>query len=137
VQKGSNNVENAAYLNKCIQGLKERMTVLFDNGSNEGYQRAYQALNPVGRNQPASVAQREVNKHKNRYGNILPYDATRVVLPLMNDDPDTDYINANYIDGFNQSKAYIATQGPVPNSFISFWRMVWFQKVCACQGSCG
>jgi hypothetical protein len=35
----------------------------------------------------------------------------------------SDYINANYI-----SDMYIATQGPVPDAFSSFWQMVWEQK---------
>ena len=64
-----------------------------------------------------------------RYANILAYDHSRVVLPVINGDPDTDYVNANYIDGYNKQNAYIASQGPVPNSFISFWRMVWHTKV--------
>ena len=52
-----------------------------------------------------------------------------VHVPRINGDPDTDYVNANWIDGFERPKAYIATQGPVPNSFISFWRMIWLCKI--------
>ena len=63
------------------------------------------------------------------YGNILAYDHSRVVLPVVGEDPDSDYVNANYVDGPDRPRAYIASQGPVPNSFISFWRMIWFTKV--------
>ena len=83
----------------------------------------------LGRDQAAVNSQKEANKLKNRYGNIMAYDHSRVHLPQMGDDPDTTYINANWVDGYKQPKAYIASQGPVPNSFISFWRMIWHMKI--------
>ncbi|EDQ90190.1 uncharacterized protein MONBRDRAFT_2433, partial [Monosiga brevicollis MX1] len=40
------------------------------------------------------------------------------------------YINGNWMDGFSQSREYIVTQGPLPNTIDAFWRMVWEFKVC-------
>jgi len=51
-----------------------------------------------------------VNQPKNRYKNILPFDHSRVSLELEQGQEDGDYINANFLNGFNQKNSYIATQ---------------------------
>ncbi|WAR15937.1 PTPRS-like protein [Mya arenaria] len=56
------------------------------------------------------------------------YDETRVKVTGF----DTDYINANYIDGFRERNAYIASLGPMSKQmedFGMFWNMIWQQKV--------
>ncbi|XP_041763910.1 tyrosine-protein phosphatase non-receptor type 9 isoform X3 [Anopheles merus] len=67
------------------------------------------------------------NLAKNRYTDVLCYDHSRVVLSQEEDDPATDYINANFVDGYKQKNAYISTQGPLPKTSYDFWRMVWEQ----------
>uniref|UniRef100_A0A3Q0SJ60 protein-tyrosine-phosphatase n=1 Tax=Amphilophus citrinellus TaxID=61819 RepID=A0A3Q0SJ60_AMPCI len=81
---------------------------------------------------PTNVGEREENVKKNRYKDILPFDHSRVKLTLKTTNQDTDYINANFIKGMDGPEAYIATQGPLPNTVIDFWRMIWEYNV-ACR----
>ncbi|XP_050693334.1 receptor-type tyrosine-protein phosphatase F-like isoform X2 [Eriocheir sinensis] len=65
------------------------------------------------------------NRTKNRYRMNVTYDETRVVLPLYDNIPHSDYINANFIEGPGRRDAFIATQGPKEETVGAFWRMVW------------
>ncbi|ETE61142.1 Receptor-type tyrosine-protein phosphatase U, partial [Ophiophagus hannah] len=57
-------------------------------------------------------------------------DRHRVKLHPLLGDPNSDYINANYIDGYQRSNHFIATQGPKQEMVYDFWRMVW-QEHCS------
>eukprot|EP00069_Balaena_mysticetus_P015772 bmy_09431T0 len=66
---------------------------------------------------------------KDRYKTILPNPQSRVCLGRAQSQEDGDYINANYIRGYGgKDKAYIATQGPMPNTVSDFWEMVWQEE---------
>ncbi|XP_075386360.1 tyrosine-protein phosphatase non-receptor type 4 isoform X4 [Tenrec ecaudatus] len=73
-----------------------------------------------------SCAKLPQNTTKNRYRDISPYDATRVILK-----GNEDYINANYINMEIPSSSiinqYIACQGPLPHTCSDFWQMTWEQ----------
>lgn len=85
---------------------------------------------------------------KNRYSNIWPYDHTRVKLPVLNSQAQGgsssassaaattpgregthDYFNASYITAKGTPLRYIATQGPLPDTFTDFWHVVWDKKI--------
>jgi len=69
------------------------------------------------------------NLAKNRYTDVLCYDHTRVILTRDDNDVESDYINANFVDGYKQRNAFISSQGPLPRTFSDFWQMVWEQRV--------
>ncbi|XP_069110904.1 tyrosine-protein phosphatase non-receptor type 4-like isoform X1 [Argopecten irradians] len=73
-----------------------------------------------------NAARLEANIPKNRYRDISPYDQTRVMLKSGG-----EYINANYVNmeipGSGIVNRYIAAQGPLPNTCVDFWQMVWEQ----------
>ncbi|CAL1580486.1 unnamed protein product [Knipowitschia caucasica] len=55
-------------------------------------------------------AKKDENRMKNRYGNIIAYDHSRVRLQAPEGEQGSDYINANYVDGYHRPNHYIATQ---------------------------
>jgi len=88
-----------------------------------------------------NTARSPENVGRNRYTDVLCYDHSRVELrneestAVPEDKEDalgdncSDYINANYVDGYKQKRAFIFTQGPLPKTYRHFWQMVWEQRV--------
>ncbi|XP_075688769.1 receptor-type tyrosine-protein phosphatase F isoform X12 [Rhinoderma darwinii] len=97
--------------------------------ANDGlkFSQEYESIDP-GQQFTWENSNLEVNKPKNRYANVIAYDHSRVILTSVDGVPGSDYINANYVDGYRKQNAYIATQGPLPETLSDFWRMVWEQR---------
>ncbi|XP_036019789.1 receptor-type tyrosine-protein phosphatase F isoform X34 [Mus musculus] len=124
-------------LNYQTPGMRDHppipITDLADNierlKANDGlkFSQEYESIDP-GQQFTWENSNSEVNKPKNRYANVIAYDHSRVLLTSIDGVPGSDYINANYIDGYRKQNAYIATQGPLPETMGDFWRMVWEQR---------
>ncbi|XP_019904592.2 protein tyrosine phosphatase receptor type Fa isoform X8 [Esox lucius] len=124
-------------LNYQTQGMREHPPIstadLADHierlKANDGlrFSQEYESVDP-GQQFTWEHSNLEVNKPKNRYANVIAYDHSRVILSSVDGVPGSDYINANYIDGYRKQNAYIATQGPLPETLSDFWRMVWEQR---------
>uniref|UniRef100_A0A8D0CTZ3 protein-tyrosine-phosphatase n=1 Tax=Sander lucioperca TaxID=283035 RepID=A0A8D0CTZ3_SANLU len=85
---------------------------------------------------PTKTAEKQENIKKNRYKDIVPFDHTRVKLTLTTTKNDTDYINASFIKGASGSRAYIATQGPLPHTVLDFLRMLWEYNIKVGRACC-
>uniref|UniRef100_A0A672PKK0 Receptor-type tyrosine-protein phosphatase C n=1 Tax=Sinocyclocheilus grahami TaxID=75366 RepID=A0A672PKK0_SINGR len=68
---------------------------------------------------------RRNKKTSSRTAMLTFYDYNRVTLSTGGED---SYINASFIEGYQEPKKYIAAQGPKDETIGDFWRMVWEQK---------
>uniref|UniRef100_A0AAX7SVP2 protein-tyrosine-phosphatase n=1 Tax=Astatotilapia calliptera TaxID=8154 RepID=A0AAX7SVP2_ASTCA len=86
-----------------------------------------------GQSAPWDSAKKDENRMKNRYGNIIAYDHSRVRLQPQDGGGGSDYINANYVDVTLQSnmKFTVCVSGPMQETVYDFWRMVWQENTAA------
>ncbi|XP_076441097.1 receptor-type tyrosine-protein phosphatase F-like [Babylonia areolata] len=84
---------------------------------------------PKGLISTTEVALNAANRGKNRYKNICAYDHSRVKMNIIDGDPNSDYINASYVDGYDGQPRFIASQGPNAVILNDFLRMLWEKRV--------
>uniref|UniRef100_A0A8B9G685 protein-tyrosine-phosphatase n=1 Tax=Amazona collaria TaxID=241587 RepID=A0A8B9G685_9PSIT len=107
---------------------------LMKTSDSYGFKEEYESFFE-GQSASWDVAKKDQNRTKNRYGNIIAYDHSRVILQPVEDDPSSDYINANYID-VSELHSFLplnlpASLCPVHETVYDFWRMIW-QEQSAC-----
>ena len=118
----------------CARHLAEVRDAVRKNSADDfaGFKKEFKLASDVGLKHSTIAAELKLNKIKNRFTNMKPYDHSRVKLAILNNAPESDYINANFVPGFNGNLQFIATQGPTPHDdFKSFWRMVWEYNTAA------
>ncbi|XP_066137264.1 tyrosine-protein phosphatase non-receptor type 13 isoform X3 [Saccopteryx bilineata] len=110
------------YTGTKLKSVIRMLRGLLDQGIPSKELENLQELKPLDQ---CLIGQTKENRRKNRYKNILPYDATRV--PLGNEG---GYINASFIriPVGKEEFVYIACQGPLPTTVGDFWQMIWEQK---------
>uniref|UniRef100_A0A7N6AYR2 protein-tyrosine-phosphatase n=1 Tax=Anabas testudineus TaxID=64144 RepID=A0A7N6AYR2_ANATE len=84
-----------------------------------------------GQSAPWDSAKKDENRMKNRYGNIIAYDHSRVRLQSQDGESGSDYINANYIDVIYCVCVCVCVSGPMQETVYDFWRMVWQENTAA------
>lgn len=71
-----------------------------------------------------SVGGGDENKSKNRSELIIPYDRNRVILTPVPGREHSTYINASFIEGYDNSESFVITQDPLETTIADFWRMI-------------
>ncbi|AWP03751.1 putative receptor-type tyrosine-protein phosphatase mu-like [Scophthalmus maximus] len=96
-----------------------------------------------GQSAPWDSAKKDENRMKNRYGNIIAYDHSRVRLQALEGEQSSDYINANYVDVSTHTDCATNAKvtalplgegegaGPMQETVFDFWRMVWQENTAA------
>ncbi|XP_077548334.1 receptor-type tyrosine-protein phosphatase T-like [Haemaphysalis longicornis] len=132
-EDSSEYVDMACISNRCLQSLPvslQRLQQHLSRGQTEGFLREEYMSMPKGQLHSWNIAAKPQNKPKNREEHVLPYDHSRVLLVPLSAGDSTDYINANYVQGYKFPGKYIATQGPKASTLTDFWHMVWQEGAC-------
>lgn len=119
---------SACALKKTVDNLKQ-----IENGREKsGLELEFDKLSSLTEDKKISpnVGTNEENLSRNRNQSVIPYDRNRVILtPIPGRDVST-YINASFIEGYDNSESYIITQDPIQDVTVSdFWRMISEQSI--------
>ncbi|XP_071136894.1 receptor-type tyrosine-protein phosphatase O-like [Mytilus edulis] len=138
MRKSTNGEDNVAFVEEELADVRRNRPVKLSDmsshfeqlsaDSNLLFSQEFQDLDILSPEFPTTDAELQETRLKNRYTNILPFDKTRVKLLPFEDEPGSDYINANYALGFTSAREYIAAQGPLASTINDFWRMIWEQN---------
>ncbi|KAK5912888.1 hypothetical protein CesoFtcFv8_002718 [Champsocephalus esox] len=122
-ETGTNRKYPPLHVDKLEEDMNRRMA-----DDNKLFREEFNSLPVCPIQASVDAASKEENKEKNRYVNILPYDHSRVHLSSLEGVPDSDFINASFINGYQEKNKFIAAQGPKEETVNDYWRMIWEQN---------
>ncbi|KAG7207852.1 hypothetical protein KM043_009453 [Ampulex compressa] len=111
----------ASQLKATVAKLRQR-----DNGKEKcRMEEEYDKISSVLEDRKSfSVGGGEENRTKNRSELIIPYDRNRVILTPVPGREHSTYINASFIEGYDNSESFVITQDPLDSTIADFWRMI-------------
>ncbi|XP_076237870.1 protein tyrosine phosphatase 69D [Calliopsis andreniformis] len=117
---------SASQLKTTVAKLRQR-----DNGKEKcRMEEEYDKINSALEDRKSfSVGGGEENKSKNRSELIIPYDRNRVILTPVPGREHSTYINASFIEGYDNSESFVITQDPLETTIADFWRMISEQSI--------
>lgn len=77
----------------------------------------------------SAVGSGEDNSAKNRSEEVIPYDRNRVILSPVPGRDHSTYINASFIEGYDNHESFIIAQDPLESTIGDFWRMISEQGI--------
>ncbi|XP_019857512.1 PREDICTED: receptor-type tyrosine-protein phosphatase epsilon-like [Amphimedon queenslandica] len=115
-----------------LSEFADHIELLNKSNGGKGFKSEFQRLQNFGHLFSTEVANCSENKKRNRFKTILPYDNNLLTLRPISSRGDCShsYINASYIDGYKKKHQFIATQGPLPQTLVDFWRLIWQEDIC-------
>ncbi|XP_076306980.1 tyrosine-protein phosphatase 69D-like isoform X2 [Tachypleus tridentatus] len=93
------------------------------------FQHEFESLPEKFKDRTNHASDNPENLCKNRYPDVKSFDQTRVQLPIEDGIKGSDYINANFVEGYRGRKMFICAQGPLERTVVDFWKMIWEHKV--------
>ncbi|XP_032671027.1 tyrosine-protein phosphatase 69D isoform X2 [Odontomachus brunneus] len=111
----------ASQLKGTVAKLRQR-----DNGKEKcRMEEEYDKISSVLEDRKSfSVGGGEENRTKNRSELVIPYDRNRVILTPVPGREHSTYINASFIEGYDNSESFVITQDPLETTITDFWRMI-------------
>ncbi|KAL1493162.1 hypothetical protein ABEB36_011272 [Hypothenemus hampei] len=100
-----------------------------DNGKCKLEEEFENIVNAFEDRKSCSVASGEENRDKNRSEVVIPYDRNRVILTPLSGKEHSTYINASFIEGYDNSESFIISQDSMDSTINDFWRMVSEQGI--------